>query len=59
MKTEMEKKTEQLNKIKSPIVAIDTSLNKYQGKILFPKKLAIAEKKLKGLQLPSLKKHHS
>jgi NAD(P)H-hydrate repair Nnr-like enzyme with NAD(P)H-hydrate epimerase domain len=58
MKTEIEKKIEQLNNSKSPIVAIDSSLNKYQGKVLFPKKLAIAEEKLNGLKLPS-KKHRS
>jgi hypothetical protein len=56
MKTEIEKKIEHLNKSKSPIVAIDTALNKYQGKILFPKKLALAEEKLKNVQLPFLKK---
>lgn len=59
MKTDIEKKIEALNKSKSPIVAIDPSLNKYQGKVLFPKKLAIAEKKLKGVKLPEIKKHRS
>jgi hypothetical protein len=59
MKTEMEKKIEELNKSKVPIVAIDPSLNKYQGKVLFPKKLALAEDKLKGLKLPEIKKHRS
>ena len=59
MKTEIDKKIEELNKSKVPIVAIDPSLNKYQGKVLFPKKLAIAEEKLKGVKLPEVKKHHS
>jgi NAD(P)H-hydrate repair Nnr-like enzyme with NAD(P)H-hydrate epimerase domain len=59
MKTEIEKKIEQLNKSKAPIVAIDPSLNKYKGKVLFPKKLAIAEEKLNGLKLPQIKKHLS
>ncbi len=59
MKTEIEKKTEQLNKSKVPIVAIDSSLNKYQGKILFPKKLALAEEQIQGLKLPQIKKQHS
>lgn len=59
MKTEIEKKIEELNKSKVPIVAIDPSLNKYQGKILFPKKLAIAEENLKGVKLPEIKKHRS
>jgi NAD(P)H-hydrate repair Nnr-like enzyme with NAD(P)H-hydrate epimerase domain len=57
MKTEIEKKIEELNKSKVPIVAIDPSLNKYQGKVLFPKKLALAEEKLKGVKLPEIKKH--
>ncbi|MCW3108084.1 MAG: hypothetical protein JWQ09_2590 [Segetibacter sp.] len=59
MKTEIEKKIEELNKSKSPIVAIDPSLNKYQGKVLFPKKLAIAEENLKGVKLPEIKKLRS
>lgn len=54
MKTEIEQKIEQLNKSKVPIVAIDPSLNKYQGKVLFPEKLAIAEKKISGLKLPEI-----
>ena len=52
MKPESAKKIEKLNKSKAPIVAIDSSLNKYQGKTLFPKKLALAEEKLKGVKLP-------
>ena len=59
MKTDMEKKIEELNKSKAPIVAIDPSLNKYQGKVLFPKKLVIAEEKLKGVKLPEIEEHHS
>ncbi len=58
MKTEVEKKIEQLNKSKVPIVAIDPALNKYEGKVLFPKKLALAEEKLKGVKLPEVKKYH-
>lgn len=57
MKTKIENKIEQLNKSKVPIVAIDPSLNKYQGKVLFPKKLALAEEQIKGLKLPQIKKH--
>lgn len=59
MKTEIKKKIEELNKSKVPIVAIDPSLNKYHGKVLFPQKLAIAEEKLKGVKLPETKKHRS
>ena len=55
MKTDIEKKIEELKKIKVPIVAIDPVLNKYQGKVLFPKKLAIAETKLKGVELTELR----
>ena len=57
MKTEIEKKIEDLNISKVPIVTIDPSLNKYYGKVLFPKKLALAEEQLKGVQLPEIKKH--
>ena len=59
MKTEIEKKVEELNKSKVPIVAIDPFLNKYQGKVLFPKKLALAEEQLKGVKLPEIKKYRS
>jgi hypothetical protein len=59
MKAEIEKKIEELNKSKVPIVAIDPVLNKYQGKVLFPKKLALAEEQLKGVKLPKIKKHDS
>lgn len=59
MKTEIERKIEQLNKSKVPIVAIDPSLNKYQGKVSFPKKLALAEEQLKGVKLPESKKQRS
>ncbi len=59
MKAELEKKIEELNSSKVPIVAIDPALNKYQGKILFPQKLALAEEQLKGVKLPKIKKHSS
>lgn len=59
MKTEIEKKIEELDKSKVPIVAIDSSLNRYQGKTLFPEKLAIAEQRLKGVKLPEIKEHRS
>lgn len=55
MKAEFEKKIEELSKSKVPIVVIDPSLNKYQGKTLFPEKLAIANEKLKGTKLPPTK----
>jgi putative protein kinase ArgK-like GTPase of G3E family len=59
MKTEIEKQIEETNKSKVPIVAIDPSLNKSGGKVLFPKKLALAEEQLKGVKLPEIKKHRS
>jgi hypothetical protein len=48
-------KIEELNKSKKPIIAIDKSLNKYQGKTLFPKKLALVNEQLKGVKLPAKK----
>ncbi len=47
---------EQLNKAKTPIVKIDKSLEKFQGKILFPEKLAQANKTLAKVGLPNLPK---
>ena len=48
-------KIQELNNSKVPIVAIDPSLNKYGDKTLFPEKLALAIKQLKGVKLPSKK----
>lgn len=56
MKADVKKKIEELNKSKSPVIAIDPTLNKYQGEVLFPEKLATAEEKLKGVVLPNVKK---
>jgi hypothetical protein len=50
------KTVEELNNSKTPIVAIDPSLNKYRDKTLFPEKLALANEQLKGVKLPP-KKH--
>ena len=55
MKTKVEKRAEELDKSKKPIVSVDSSLNKYHGKVLFPKKLTLAEEQLKGVKLPGLK----
>ncbi len=52
-------KVEELNKSKKPIIAIDKALNKYRDKTLFPEKLALANEQLKGVRLPSKKKHRS
>ena len=53
-------KIKDLNKRKTPIVRIDKSLNKLEGKVLFPDKLEKANEMLKTIGLPksnSLKKH--
>ena len=42
----------ELNQRKTPIVVIDSSLEKYKGKILFPEKLERANKLLKNARLP-------
>ncbi len=52
------KTVKELNNSKTPIVAIDPSLNKCRDKTLFPEKLALANEQLKGVKLP-LKKHRS
>ncbi len=43
---------EDLNKAKIPIVKIDKKLEKFKGKILFPKKLAMANELLSKAKLP-------
>ena len=52
------KTVHELNKRKVPIVRIDTSLEKFRNKVLFPEKLAKANEMLKTAKLPG-KKHHS
>ena len=44
----------ELNRRKTPIVVIDKSLEKYNGKVLFPEKLAKANEVLKKIGLPKL-----
>ena len=46
-----------LNNKNVPLVAIDKSLDKYEGKIMFPEKLERANKMLKNAKLPE-KRHH-
>jgi len=48
----------ELNKRKVPIVLIDKSLNKYNDVILFPEKLAKANKMLRTVGLPHQIKNH-
>lgn len=57
MKTEIEKKIEELNKSKVPIVIIDPSLEKYRDQVLFPEKLEKANEMLKTTKLPEMKHH--
>lgn len=45
-----------LNKSKVPIVPIDKRLEKYRGKVLFPKKLAKANEILAKAALPKITK---
>jgi hypothetical protein len=44
-----------LSNLKKPITTIDPALNEYQDKILFPEKLARANKMLKTAKLPPKK----
>jgi hypothetical protein len=41
-----------LKKRKTPIVKIDSSLNQFDGQVLFPKKLEKANQMLKKIGLP-------
>jgi hypothetical protein len=49
-------KIEDLNKRKTPIVIINKSLDKLAEKVLFPEKLKEANKILKTVGLPKLKR---
>ena len=42
----------ELNKTKTPLVKIDKNLDKFKGKVLFPKKLALAEELLQHAKFP-------
>ncbi len=45
---------EKLNESKLPIIPIDSRLEKYRGKVLFPKKLQKANEILSESKLPDL-----
>lgn len=45
---------EKLNRSKLPIIPIDKNLEKYRGKVLFPKKLEKANEILSKSKLPKL-----
>ena len=46
-------KVEDLNKAKIPVVKINKKLEEFKGKILFPKKLELANKMLQNVKLPA------
>lgn len=45
-------KVDELNKAKIPVVKINKKLEEFRGKILFPKKLALANEMLAKAKLP-------
>ena len=47
-------KIDKLNKAKIPVVKINKKLEEFRGKILFPKKLALANEMLLKVKLPTL-----
>ncbi len=47
-------KIDELNKAKVPIVKIDKRLERFRGKVLFPEKLALANKILAHAKLPKI-----
>jgi hypothetical protein len=49
-------KVDELNKAKIPVVKINKKLEEFKGKILFPKKLALANDMLSKAKLPILEK---
>jgi len=55
MKTEIERKIEELKKRKAPIVVIDPALERDKDKIYFPEKLKQANEMLKTAKLPEFK----
>lgn len=47
-------KVDELNNAKIPVVKINNKLEEFRGKILFPKKLALANEMLSRTKLPNL-----
>ncbi len=47
-------KVDELNEAKIPVVKINKKLEEFRGKILFPKKLALANEMLLRAKLPTL-----
>ena len=52
-------KIKEITKGKTPIIAIDNALDKYENIILFPKKLKKANEMLHKIGLSKIKKHIS
>jgi hypothetical protein len=50
-------KIKEINKGKTPIIAIDNALDKYESIILFPKKLEKANKMLRKIGINKIKSH--
>ena len=46
-------KVDELSKAKIPVVKINKKLEEFKGKILFPKKLALANEMLSRVKLPT------
>ena len=49
-------KVDELNKAKIPVVKINKKLEEFRGKVLFPKKLALAHEMLSKAKLPIIEK---
>jgi hypothetical protein len=49
-------KTKELSKAKMPVFVVDKRLNEFDGKVLFPKKLAEAKEFISRAGLPWIKK---
>ena len=47
-------KVSELNKAKIPVVKINKNLDEFKGRILFPKKLELANEMLSRVKLPTL-----
>ena len=47
-------KIDELNKAKVPFIKFDKRLERFRGKVLFPKKLALANKMLVNAKLPKI-----
>ena len=50
-------KVDDLNKAKIPVVKINRKLEEFRGKILFPKKLAMANEMLSKAKLPLIESY--